>query len=88
MKTEISVACREENLRESIEECILILQACNQITLDLKVKFNSSQDAGRQILSYRYITVHKDSRVDDVLEIYELNKQLRPDNYFTDSFKP
>lgn len=83
MKTELSVECREEKLRDSVTECLLIMKTVDISTLELKVKFYLEPTPGHQKSAHRYLHLHKESRAEDLIQIYELKKKLEPDNYFT-----
>ncbi len=70
-KLRLELSCVEGSLLEAIIETKMIMKATQALTYEIKVflDINRQQSGG-----FTFVTIHQDSRPEDVVKIYKLEK--------------
>src|SRR5688500_16610884 len=74
MKTRIELSTTEADLITSVHEVKKMIENLDTPFLEMKVYYdrNRNKDAG-----WTWLNIHKTSRAEDIIKVYELDQQLR-----------
>lgn len=73
-KLRIELSCVEKSLLEAVIEVKTIMNATNSVVQDLKVMHDVSGLASE---GHTWITVTKDSKPEDIVKIFQLDKRVK-----------